>query len=189
MCVMPNLLLTYGAGLWPQKGTKGIVASEWNLPWLWHLFPFPHCPACRGQELLCSLTEEQLPFLLSEGRLSGLESGSPQREWSEELLQFNSFWLTESVCRGAFSPPRGSGHSVPEFLYFVKTLGVMGLFRLWSHWKVQRSTHLLTLMFDCVWMGLPSCPAGSSTVREDGTVPNPLGEALLILSFPGGPHT
>lgn len=128
-------------GLWPQKGTKGIVASEWNLPCLWHLFPFPHCPACRGQEPLCSLTEEQLPFLLSEGRLSGLESGSPQREWSEELLRFNSFWLTESVCRGAFLPPHGSGHSVPEFLYFVKTLGVMGLFRFCTHWKVQRLTH------------------------------------------------
>ena len=64
-----------------------------------------------------------------------------------------------------------------------------GSFQILHPLKGAEIDPLLTLMFDCVWMGLPSCPAGSSTVRKNSTVPNPLGEALLILPFPGGPHT
>ena len=188
---MLNLLLTYGASLWPQKGTKGVVASEWNLPWsLWVVTSLSLPTLSCLRRLRAALLTHRGAAVLPAFWNSGLESGRPQREWSGELLLFNSFWLTETVCRGAFSPPSGSGDSVLKFLYFVKTLGVMGLFRLWSHWKGQRSTHLLTLMFDCVCRGLPSCPADSRIVRQDSTVLSPWGGgASLILSSPGGPHT
>lgn len=188
---MLNLLLTYGASLWPQKGTKGVVASEWNLPWSLWVVTFLSLPTLSClRRLRAALLTHRGAAVLPAFWNSGLESGRPQREWSGELLLFNSFWLTKTVCRGAFSPPSGSGDSVLKFLYFVKTLGVMGLFRLWSHWKGQRSTHLLTLMFDCVCRGLPFCPADSRIVRQDSTVLSPRGGgASLILSSPGGPHT
>ena len=113
----------------PKRGQRGSLPQKEIFPGLWFVtsvsLPIPS--PCRGQECLCSPTEERLP---SRFWSSGLESGSPLGEWSGELPLFNSFWLTESVCRGAVSPPSGSGDSLPQF-FILRSKNSLYLGSLW----------------------------------------------------------